>query len=51
MFEHWINELMNLLAGNSRYMRYSRTRQSLFLLSILAFLVITFLLIYFVDMN
>ncbi|WP_170061216.1 hypothetical protein [Spirosoma aerolatum] len=51
MLEHWINELMNLLAGNSRYIRYSRNRQSLFILGILAFLLITFLLIYFVEMS
>ena len=49
MLEHWINELMNLLAGNSRYVRYSPTRQRQFVLGILAFLVLTLLLIYFVD--
>ncbi|QHV95031.1 hypothetical protein [Spirosoma endbachense] len=42
---HWILELMNLLAGNSRYVSYSSRQQAVFAL-ILLFVLITPALLY-----
>ncbi|GAB4023245.1 hypothetical protein [Spirosoma koreense] len=46
MLTHWINELMNLIAGNSRYVRYSRIRQLAFVGSLLLFVLLTWLLFF-----
>lgn len=46
MFTHWINELMNLLAGNSRYKQYSPRKQVYFILGLLLFLILTVGVIY-----
>ncbi|MBD2703565.1 hypothetical protein IC229_23175 [Spirosoma sp. BT702] len=43
---HWVNELMNLIVGNSRYVSYTLGKQLVFLVSILLFLVLTY---FFVD--
>lgn len=44
MLTYWINELMNLLAGNSRYVRYGRVKQFIFVLLVLIFLTIPIVL-------
>ena len=44
MLTHWINELMNLLAGNSRYVHYGRLMQLIFVLLVLIFLAIPIVL-------
>gem|GEM_PF-2759774 len=44
MLSHLINELMNLLAGNSRYIQYSRLKKSFFILLILLFVGVSVLL-------
>lgn len=41
MLTHWINELMNLLAGNSVYIHYDRGAQLRFVLFVVLFLAIT----------
>ena len=46
MVRHWINELMNLLAGNSRYITYTGSRQRLFLLVLLLVLLIPIVLLW-----
>lgn len=45
MLTYWINELMNLLAGNSVYVHYDRGPQLRFLLFVFLFLAITIMLI------
>ncbi|MFD2933415.1 hypothetical protein ACFS25_06445 [Spirosoma flavum] len=47
MIRNWINELMNLVAGNSRHVTYVGTWQFLFLFILLFFLSIPALLFYF----
>lgn len=47
MGRHWMNELLNLIAGNSRYVYYSTRTQWLALLAILALIVIPLLLSWF----
>lgn len=44
MWHHWINELINLLAGNSRYVHYPAGALWLVVLSLLMFLLTPFLL-------
>jgi hypothetical protein len=46
MVQHWINELMNLVAGNSRYVTYSPTSQLSFIVLALFILLIPFLLLF-----
>lgn len=46
MRRDWLNELMNVLAGNSRYVTYTPQQKRLFVLSMLLFLLISYL---FVD--
>ncbi|SFD83062.1 hypothetical protein [Spirosoma endophyticum] len=41
MLTHWINELMNLLAGNSVYVHYDRGAKLRFVLFVVLFLAIT----------
>lgn len=44
MARNWINELMNMVAGNSRYVHYSRFWQLVFMLLLLVLLLIPVLL-------
>ena len=46
MLAQWINELMNLLAGNSRYVNYPWVSQLIFILILLFFLLIPVLLVW-----
>jgi hypothetical protein len=48
MISHWINELMNLLAGNSRYVHYTQLRKLVFIGILFLFLVISIFLFLFV---
>ncbi len=43
MGRHWIEELINTLAGNSRYVRYPVRTQWLVLLAIIVFLLMPLL--------
>jgi hypothetical protein len=47
MLSHLVNELMNLFAGNSRYVHYNRRRKVLFITGFILFLSIPILLSYF----
>ncbi|ADB38900.1 hypothetical protein Slin_2887 [Spirosoma linguale DSM 74] len=44
MVRHWVNELMNLIAGNSRYVHYPVFWQFLFILLLFVLLLIPVLL-------
>lgn len=44
MLHHWLNELMNLLADNSRYRHYGPAAQRGFVLGFLIFLLLPLLL-------
>ena len=44
MIRHWLNELMNLVAGNSRYVQYERFWQLVFLFVLLFLLTVPGLL-------
>jgi len=46
MISYWINELMNLLAGNSRYMYYCRPKKLLFISVAFVFLAISIALFF-----
>lgn len=47
MRRHWLNELLNMMAGNSRYIHYSTRAQWLALLVLLLLLSIPILLYWF----
>jgi len=47
MWHHWMDELLNLVAGNSRYIRYSARTHWLALLVLLILISIPLLLYYF----
>jgi len=47
MWRHWMNDLINMLAGHSRYVQYPVSIQWFVLLAIVGFLLIPFLLDWF----
>lgn len=44
MVKHWLNEAMNLLGGNSRYVRYRRGDHVLFVVVLMVFFLLPVLL-------